>query len=85
MSRTNKDKPRKFSNLKENELKPRNYLDPDHNWYSATPSWWTRLMMNRPQRAEAHKWEQNAKHTPIDQLEELDTPSVSRKPHVYFW
>ena len=42
-------------------------------------------MMNRPQRAEAHMWEQNAKHTPLDQLEELDTPSVSRKPHVYFW
>lgn len=54
------------------------------NWMT-TPSWWTNLTMNRPQRRKAATWQKNAAKTEIKDLEELDTPSVSKKPHHYFW
>lgn len=54
----------------------------DWRWMN-TPSWWVRLMMTRPQRKAGKTWERKAA-TALD-IEELDTPSVSRKPHYYFW
>jgi hypothetical protein len=54
------------------------------NWrWMNTPSWWVNLMMTRPQRKAGKTWERQAA-TSRD-VEELDTPSVSRKPHHYFW
>ena len=55
------------------------------HWLSNTPAWWTRLMMNRPQRKAGKTWERKATTTAVEQLDEVDTPSVSRKPHQYFW
>lgn len=66
------------------KTKKRKHEDTSWHWMS-TPSWWTRMMMNRPQRREAHLWEQEASHTPIEDLEELDKPNTSHKPHKYYW
>lgn len=51
-------------------------------WYSATPSWWTRLHMNRPQRRKGHLWERKAL---FEDIEDSDPPGVGRKPHKYYW
>lgn len=89
MSRTyhhgNKAKQRKFGGWNR-------YLDPtppkrprhhiDWQWMN-TPSWWTRLMMTRPQRQEARRL--------ITQLYRLpdiaDAPPfpLAKKPHIYYW
>lgn len=67
------------------KTKKRKTVDCDWHWMSSTPSWWTRMMMNRPQRREVHLWEHTATHTPLDELEELDTPPSGKKPHIYYW
>ena len=50
-----------------------------------TPMWWIREMMNRPQRVAGKQWERKVVQLPIDMLEDEDTPSVGRKPHIYYW
>jgi hypothetical protein len=67
------------------KTKKRKTTDTNWHWLQSTPSWWTRMMMNRPQRREAHLWENRAVHTDPEQLEEIDTPNVSHKPHNYYW
>lgn len=84
MSRTHKDKPTKILYPEDASLKPRR-VDTEWHWRSATPSWWTNLFMNRPQRKQAQQWSQQAKKTKVEDLEELDTPNVSHKPHKYYW
>ena len=61
--------------------KQRKRVDTENHWMS-TPSWWTRLMMNKPQRRRAHVWERKAL---LEDLEETDPPGVSHKPHWYYW
>lgn len=56
----------------------------DWNWMT-TPMWWIREMMNRPQRVRGHQWERKVLNTPLAELEDEDPPSVSRKPHWYYW
>lgn len=66
--------------------KPKKKKRVDTVWrWMGTPSWWTRIMMNRPQRREAHLWEHEVTKTPIEQLEEVDKPNGSHKPHIYYW
>lgn len=55
--------------------------DTQDHWMS-TPSWWTRLMMNKPQRRRGHVWERKVL---LEDIEETDPPDVSHKPHVYYW
>lgn len=74
MSRTNHHGDKKKAKL----------FNPWH-WLRSTPSWWTRLTMNRPQRRAAHNWERKASTTDIEKLEDVDTPSHGKKPHQYFW
>lgn len=66
------------------KTKKRRKIDTNWHWMS-TPSWWTRLMMNRPQRRAAHLWEKEAQKTEVESLEDLDIPNVSHKPHKYYW
>lgn len=100
MSRTFKDKPYKFKYDsytkdyiftegygyrmgKTTKTKKRKEMDTEGHWMS-TPSWWTRLVMNRPQRRAGRIWEASVKNRQsID--ETLDFPGVGRKPHCYFW
>lgn len=74
-----------FMELPGVKTKKRKKADTDYHWVSNTPSWWTRLFMNRPQRAAAHTWEKRVVHLPVDLLEEVDLPNVSKKPHKYYW
>lgn len=69
---------------KTTKTKKRKKVDTEEYWYP-TPGWWTRLMMNKPQRRAGSLWEQEVVRTNIQELDNLDTPSVSRKPHIYYW
>ena len=51
-------------------------------WYKRTPSWWSRMMMNRPQRRQGRMWERKVL---LEDLEATDPPGVSRKPHIYYY
>jgi hypothetical protein len=48
-----------------------------------TPSWFTRMMMTKPQRKAAHDWERKAATS--SDIEQLDTPPHGKKPHIYYW
>ena len=63
------------------KTKKRKELDTNWHWLSATPSWWTRLTMNRPQRRAGRVWEQKVL---LEDLEETDPPGVGHKPHCYY-
>lgn len=58
------------------------HKDTEYHWMS-TPSWWTRLTMNRPMRRYYHLLEHEA--TKAEDLEELDIPDLKKKPHNYYW
>ena len=64
--------------------KKRKEVDTEDHWMG-TPGWWIRLMMGKPQRRAGRMWEHEAAKVTGDSLEDLDTPNVSRKPHIYFW
>lgn len=55
---------------------------PEYYHCMPTPSWWIRVMMNRPQRRAGHIWERQVL---LHDLEETDPPDVSKKPHIYYW
>lgn len=62
-------------------VKKKKKVNTEHHWMS-TPSAWTRLMMNRPQRRAGRVWERKVL---FEDLEETDSPGVGRKPHIYYW
>lgn len=74
----------KYIYLPTTKTKKRKKSDTEDH-YMSTPSIWTRLMMNKPQRREGSLWEREVVKTQLSELEELDKPNVSRKPHVYYW
>ena len=56
----------------------------DSEWHwMGTPSWWTRLYMNRPQRRKGRVWERKVLF--VTDLEIADPPLAGRKPHIFFW
>ena len=65
--------------------KPR-HVDTSWRWMS-TPSWWTRLFMNRPQRIASKRWEREIVNYSFWDLaqDNFDPPLVGRKPHTYYW
>lgn len=65
-------------------VKKRKEVDSEDHWMS-TPSWWTRLTMNKPQRREGRMWEHEVVKSCIDVLEEADPPGVGKKPHIYYY
>lgn len=50
-----------------------------------TPSWWTRLCMNQPQRARGRQWERQIVKCNLDELIDSEPPGVGKKPHIYYW
>lgn len=60
--------------------KLRKEVDTEDHWMS-TPSWWTRLTMNKPQRRSVHLWERKAL---FSDLEELMQPG-KKVAHIYYW
>lgn len=116
MSRTHKDKPRKFQSpeydwkygtethtcevwskwyegyvelryslqLPGVKTKKKRRVDTEDHWMN-TPSWWIREFMTVPQRAAGRTWERNVVREKIEDLDAVDKPNISRKPHLYFW
>jgi len=97
MSRTYKDRPLKLTgyswthdmaylngsliDLPTTKPKRRKEVDTEDHWMT-TPSWWTRITMNRPQRRAGRTWEKVVMHRDI---EDVDPPGVSHKPYNYYW
>lgn len=50
-----------------------------------TPNWFVHDFMTVPQRAAGKQWERKIVQVPQDKLIDEDTPTVSRKPHLYYW
>ena len=64
--------------------KKKKHLDTEHHWMS-TPMWWVREFMNQPQRTRGKQWERKIVKCPVKELIDEELPSVSRKPHLYYW
>lgn len=58
--------------------------DIKYHWMG-TPSAWTKIMMNRPQRKASKKWEREIVKNQIETLEDADAPPLGRKPHGWYW
>ena len=69
---------------KTTKTKKRKEVDTEDHWMT-TPSAWTRLMMNKPQRREGTLWEREVVKSQTTDLEGVDKPNVSRKPHIYYF
>lgn len=59
----------------------RSYRGP--NWVQSTPSWWTHVHMNRPQRHENRRLCRLI--VAGDHTDSTVWPVGSRKPHRYYW
>ena len=57
---------------------------PEYTWM-LTPMWWIHDFMTAPQRAKGKEWERQVVKLEVDDLIDVDLPSVGRKPHLYFW
>lgn len=66
------------------KTKKKKRVDCEWHWMT-TPGWFIKEFMNRPQRAKGRMWEKKITKVALEDLDLLDTPSVGRKPHVYYW
>lgn len=64
------------------KLKKRN--DTEDHWMT-TPMHHIRERMNQPQRTHGKEWERKVVKEKVEDLEDVDTPSVGRKPHIWYW
>jgi hypothetical protein len=71
----------RYIQLPTTKPKRRKELDTEWHWMT-TPSWWTSLMMNKPQRRAGRIWERKVL---FEDIEITDPPSVGKKPHIYYW
>jgi hypothetical protein len=64
-------------------LKPkkRKEVDLEYHWMT-TPSWWTRLTMNRPTRRQHHLLEHKVLFCDLEDFDFVDT---KKKPFNYYW
>jgi hypothetical protein len=65
-----------------NKAKSRNFGD-NWRWLQATPSWWIRDMMTRPQRQEVRRLIKRT--TELVDYEDAPLFPLAKKPHVYYW
>jgi hypothetical protein len=65
------------------DRKKRELFGDNWGWLSATPGWWTRAIMTRPQRAKTRQLLGKVKH--LDDLEEAPLFPLAKKPHIYYW
>lgn len=84
MSRTYKDRPSSIRFPSEENSKKKKRIDSVWHWMS-TPSWWTRMMMNRPQRMKGRHWENRIVKEDVAEIDLIVSPDVNRKPHQYYW
>lgn len=55
------------------------------DWGMSTPSWWTKMFMNRPQRAKLNRLARKAATLSRSELEDFDIPFTKNKPHSYYY
>lgn len=67
------------------KTKKRKTKDTEWNWLSSTPSWWTKLTMNRPKRRAGRLWEATVTGKTLESLEDEMPPDASKRPHIYYW
>lgn len=91
MARTYKDRPSRVRFpevypywVEVEKSKKKRHVDTEWHWMG-TPGWWIHLMMTKPQRRAGSLWERDVVKADIDQLDNFDKPSISRKPHRYYW
>lgn len=85
MSRTIKDKKIEFRYGEDifayNKPDLRKKKKNEHQfWPQATPSWWTRIIMNRPHRRAVHLWEHEVVLTDVE-----DADPIPETPKKYYW
>lgn len=71
--------------LKKPYIKPKEpkRVNTTWHWMGSTPSSWTNMFMNRPQRNASNQY---MRQVTLDvDLEEVDPPPLGRKPHIYYW
>ena len=91
MSRTYKDKPAKmlykfyWERNQPDAPKVAREVDSEWHWLQSTPSWWNHLFHTKPHRAEGRNWQKVVEKSKVEDLEDIDTPNVSNKPHKYYW
>ena len=56
----------------------------ERTWMT-TPMWWIHEMMTVPQRRAGRAWEHKILSSTIEDLDLVDNPPNSRKPHWYYW
>ncbi len=66
------------------KTKKKRRVDTEWHWMT-TPGWFVKEFMNRPQRRQGGAWEKHVVKLAPEDVDLADTPSVSRKPHVYYW
>ena len=64
--------------------KKKKRVDTEDHWMTE-PMWWVREFMNQPQRTRGKQWERKIIKCPVEELVDEELPSVSRKPHLYYW
>lgn len=89
MSRTIKDKPKDLLygdwwNTKDKPKVPK-FKDTKWHWVQSTPSWWNHLYHTKPIRARCTIWEHHIVKAKVDELDDIDPPNVSNKPHKYYF
>ena len=62
--------------------KKRHVITQFYHMYQSSPSWWTRMMMNRPKRRACRVWERKVLFSDV---EEADCPDFKNKPYNYYW
>lgn len=78
--------------------KKKRKVDTEERWMT-TPSWWTRMTQNKPQRCKVRLWERQVQKTPIqadycptmvldketeNALEQLETPP-EKMATIWYW
>ena len=66
------------------KTKKKKRTDTEWHWVTA-PGWFIKEFMTRPQRAKGRMWEKKITKVSREDLDIVDLPNVSRKPHVYYW
>ena len=89
MSRTIKDKPKDllygdYWNTGDKPKVPK-FKDSEWHWVQSTPSWWNHLYHTKPIRARCTIWEHDVVKASVDELDDIDPPNISNKPHRYYW
>lgn len=64
--------------------KPWHKHPPGYHWASVTPSWWTRLYMNRPKRCRDARMLKRVIAGSLD-ADAAPWELGSHKPHNYYW